>query len=263
MKISHEVPLCMLEESRNFNDGDYCLVHLLDKHLQYRKFFVDSVNMGRTVLLDNSLYELGQQFDIDVFANWIRVLQPTEYIIPDKFDDMHATLNAVDVWKRKYDNLPGKKIGVVQGDSEEELIRCYMELEPLVDKIAFTFMNRPYQQMIHHPNKWVRFMLGRIQYLSTLLKLGIINKDKPHHLLGVAHPQEFLFYGKEFDWIESLDTSSPIVLGIDGYTYDSFFMGDWDKPKTKIADIMEKYIFDDQKERIYKNIEQFRKMIRI
>ncbi len=30
VKISHEVPFCLLEKSREFNDYDYCLPHLMD-----------------------------------------------------------------------------------------------------------------------------------------------------------------------------------------------------------------------------------------
>jgi hypothetical protein len=35
MKVSHEVPLCLLEESLQFNDMDYCLPHLLDQNEEY------------------------------------------------------------------------------------------------------------------------------------------------------------------------------------------------------------------------------------
>ena len=38
MKISHEVPKCLLNNSREFNDYDYCLPHLLDKDEHYRNF---------------------------------------------------------------------------------------------------------------------------------------------------------------------------------------------------------------------------------
>ena len=36
MKISHEVPFCLLEKSREFNDYDYCLPHLLDQNEEYK-----------------------------------------------------------------------------------------------------------------------------------------------------------------------------------------------------------------------------------
>ena len=31
MKVSHEVPRCLLTASTEFNDYDYCLPHLLDQ----------------------------------------------------------------------------------------------------------------------------------------------------------------------------------------------------------------------------------------
>lgn len=260
MKIFHEVPLCLLEESRTFNDGDYALVHLLDQYPKYLDFFVKSLEMGRTVLLDNSLFELGQQFDIDVFARWIDVLRPTEYIIPDKFDDMTTTLVAAEIWNKQYAALPGKKIGVVQGATKAQIIQCYTELEPMVDKIAINFHSVPYLSMVSHPNKWIRLMMGRIEFLSTLLSMGILNKKKPHHLLGSTHPIEFSFYGDGFDWIESLDTSSPIMLGIEGGIYGEK-IGHWQKIKTKMVDVLDIELSAIQKIHIERNILQFRKMV--
>ena len=39
VKISHEVPITLLEESKTFNDYDYCLPHLLDQHDLYEQYF--------------------------------------------------------------------------------------------------------------------------------------------------------------------------------------------------------------------------------
>jgi len=59
MKVSHEVPLCFLEESLKFNDYDYCLPHLMDQYEEYKNFFLKSKNDGRYIMMDNSLHELG------------------------------------------------------------------------------------------------------------------------------------------------------------------------------------------------------------
>ena len=42
VKISHEVPFCLLTKSREFNDYDYCLPHLMDENEEYRVFFQNS-----------------------------------------------------------------------------------------------------------------------------------------------------------------------------------------------------------------------------
>ena len=39
MKVSHETPFAYLEQSLSFNDYDYLLPHLYDKHEEYREFF--------------------------------------------------------------------------------------------------------------------------------------------------------------------------------------------------------------------------------
>ena len=41
MKISHEVPFCLLEKSREFNDYDYCLPHILN--LNNHEFIIPDV----------------------------------------------------------------------------------------------------------------------------------------------------------------------------------------------------------------------------
>jgi len=141
MKISHESPLCLLDRSRSYNDYDYALVHLFETEPTYYQFFKDSLAQGRTVLLDNSIFELGTAFDSDRYAHWIKELKPTEYIIPDVLEDTLGTMdNALD-WKEKYSDLPGKKIGVVQGKSYEDLVQCYDYLDNVigVDKIAISF----------------------------------------------------------------------------------------------------------------------------
>jgi len=51
-----------------------------------------------------------------------------------------------------------------------------------------------------------------------LVKDKVINKDKPHHLLGCALPQEGQFY-EGYDWIYSMDTSNPVVHAIKDVVY--------------------------------------------
>ena len=222
MKISHESPLCLLDRSRSYNDYDYSLVHLFETEPTYLQFFKDSLAQGRTVLLDNSIFELGTAFDSDRYAYWIDELKPTEYIIPDVLEDTLGTMdNALD-WKEKYSNLPGKTIGVVQGKSYEDIVQCYDYLDNVigVDKIAISFDYSYYLEVCPHPNKWMGYALGRVQTLTRLLQDGVINTEKPHHLLGCALPIEFMFYRKEFKWLESLDTSNPIVHALLGIGYE-------------------------------------------
>ena len=63
MLVSHESPIAILEESKSYNDYDYALVHLFESQPEYYSFFKQSLLAGREVLLDNSIFELGEAFD--------------------------------------------------------------------------------------------------------------------------------------------------------------------------------------------------------
>lgn len=261
--ISHESPISLLEESLMYNDYDYCLVHLLEQEPEYEKFFRHSSHEGRRILLDTSIFELGEAFDLEKYVKWVNELAPYEYILPDVLEDANATVQNSEKFIEKYPNLPGKKIGVVQGKSYEELVFCYKYLNETlnVDKIAISFDYSYYRSLAPNPNKWTSFMMGRVLVLNKLMQDGILNKEKPHHLLGCSNPIEFAFYKHpDFNFIESLDTSSPIVHGLNKVYYMGQ-IGDWVKETTKLADLINAKPDEQQKALIYYNIKEFRKYV--
>jgi len=242
IKVSHESPLSMLAISRAYNDFDYALTHLFEEQQGYFNFFKESIEIGRSVLLDCSTFELGEAFDSVKYASWINKLNPTEYIIPDVLESCDETINSAKRWVNDIYNIQtsSRSIGVVQGKNYGELVKCYTALDSLgVDKLAISFDYAYYAEVFPHPNKWVAFMMGRVLTLTRLMNDGVINKNKPHHLLGCSHPREFSFYtGPEYSWIETLDTSSPIVHGLKGISY-SDKIGSWEKEKTKLVDLLD------------------------
>jgi hypothetical protein len=250
------VPISLLNESRNFNNYDYCLVHLLDENPEYFQFFKDSLNMGRTVILDNSVFELEEAFDPDAFADKISILQPTEYIIPDVLDNADATIENVYKWLKDYD-LPGKTIGVIQGQSVADAVRCYREISPLVDKVAVSFNCAFYTG--NSDDKLENWMLGRQSFMRFMFTSDIINVHQPVHLLGCSLPQEFKFYKQpEFSFIESVDTSNPIVHAINGIRYTD--EGLTDKVSTKLIEYLSHTDFD--MELIKYNVDMFRSFVK-
>lgn len=268
MKISHECPLAMLDKSIYFNDYDYALVHLFETEPEYLNFYKKCVSNGRQVLLDNSIFELGKAFESAKFADWISELKPTEYIIPDALENALDTMDNALAWKEDYQDrlkkeLPNtKSIGVVQGKSYTDLVSCYIYMDETigVDKIAISFDYSYYREICPHPNKWMSYAMGRIQTLSRLQEDGIINKDKPHHLLGCALPIEFMFYRQGFDWIETLDTSSPIVHGLLGILYNTG--GLVSKESIKLVDLLHANPTSDQMSIVWRNLNVFRELVR-
>ena len=258
IKIAHEAPKSIFSRVQDFTDYDYALVHLFEEDKDYYNQFKQAVEKGREVILDNSIFELEEAFDAERFAYWINELKPTWYIVPDALEDSVKTCKQMADWNNRYSDLPGKKIGVVQGKTWNDLIHCYMYMNNSdVDMIAISFDYSYYEEEVPHPNKYVSWMLGRIKLLGELEKKGVINVNKPHHLLGCGLPQEFSFYKhSNYDWIYSLDTSNPVVHGLKGISYKD--QGLWNKESQKLFTMINSEVTSRQWSDVLVNIQKFR-----
>jgi len=254
MIISHECPACLLEESRKFNDYDYALVHLFPDHPDYFEFFVESLRMGRTVILDNSLYELGEAFDMKEYAYWINKLHPTAYIVPDAFWDSQKTIELSQEWmlsEGRYLSQDILTIGVAQGSTYKDIVRSYKYMDAVCDIIAFTFKFHPdteveikwpmlelYNTNTNTCTSSARMFINndintsivtytdtdkqawmRYEILRRLMDAGIINTNKWHHLLGIQNTCMLTRMVKDFPWLRSIDTSNPVILGMGDTMY--------------------------------------------
>jgi hypothetical protein len=97
-------------------------------------------------------------------------------------------------------------------------------------------------------------MYGRIELIRVLMERDIVRKDIYHHLLGVSLPQEIIAYSG-FDWIKSVDTSNPIIVGYKGERYTD--SGIDFKPTEKIEELFDKDL-EDKMEDIIFNVNKFK-----
>ena len=234
IKISHEVPLCLLKESLKFNDYDYCLPHLLDQYEEYKNFFIKSKESGRYIIMDNSLHELGVAYDTKRLLYWINELKPNEFIVPDVWEDKTQSVVNAKSWIGV--ELPKEvtKVAVVQAQNLYEAIICYQTYKDLgYKKIAFSYGASYYNDLCPHPNKDLGKAIGRVKVISKLFDLNVINKTDRVHLLGCAVPQEFGWY-KGMSFIESIDTSNPIMAALDSTFYTA--SGLYTKPEANMND---------------------------
>lgn len=236
MKISHEVPLSYLKPSREFNDYDYALSHLFDQSEEYVKFFEESSRIGREIIIDNSAYEISIDpelqklypdgfYDMESYAYWINRIRPTWYVLPDVKSNPNLTTELADYFKKNFpETRCSRSIGVVHGDSLEEMQKCYNELHSRADKLAFSFENWWFD---YAKERDIHIALIRPVILSKLN----IDYSKPHHLLGCILPQEFELYRHNQSWIDSIDTSAPVTNAL-----ENIIMSDWmtSKPETTI-----------------------------
>ena len=188
--------------------------------------------------MDNSLHELGEAYDTKRLLHWIEHLEPNEFIVPDVWLNQTATLDNAKYWMKNYE-LPENttKVAVVQAKDYYESIQCYSILQMQgYQKIAFSYGADWYADEFPHPNPLVGKMMGRIMAISKMYKSNLIEKGDRVHLLGCALPQEFGYYA-DFPFIESIDTSNPIIHGLQGVKYSS--LGLLTKSSTKIDQIEE------------------------
>tara|TARA_R110000782_G_scaffold20022_1_gene54288 strand:+ start:72 stop:866 length:795 start_codon:yes stop_codon:yes gene_type:complete len=258
-KVSHELPINMLSRSYDINDYEYCLPHLLDQNEMYKKHFIKAKKDGRYIIMDNSLHELGVAYDTDRLLHWVHELEPNEFIVPDVWQDKTATLVNAKQWISI--NLPKNttKVAVVQAQNYPEALECYSILQTQgYKKIAFSYGADWYAKEFPHPNPLVGKMMGRIMTISKMYKSNIINKSDRVHLLGCALPQEFRYYG-DFPFIESIDTSNPIIHGLEGIKYSS--NGLYTKSSTKIDKVSIISLTPKILYNIHHNITQFKKYL--
>ena len=285
MLVSHESPISMLEDSREYNDYDYALVHLFETHPEYYSFFKQSLLQGREVLLDNSIFELGHSFDPSKYAEYVKELKPTYYIVPDVLEDSQKTISSFHKFKMQYPDLPGLTIGVVQGKTYQQLVKCYKYMSQHADYIAISFDYSWYKTIGHyesierprvvmhvehksmydklHKQDEHRTVLelladGRRKFINMLIDDGIWNHNKPHHLLGNSLPQEMKHY-TDIKSIRSVDTSNPVVAGIKGIRYIKDY-GMIQKPSTMLADLIDHEVTEDEKFDINYNVQQYKQL---
>lgn len=207
--ISHEVPRCLLKQSRSFNDFDYAFAHLHNDP-DFHLFYKESVDLGRKVLLDNSAFELGAGI-FDTFGDIIVDLKPTWYVVPDVRHDGPATIASYEKFIETFPDLPGTAICAIQGETFEDLADCYKFMIEKTGKIAIPFDSKGYDQTL---KPWER----RPAFLEKLSQMPFW-KENPMHLFGTYAAKEFLSPVYRSVKFGTVDTSNPVTAAAEGWRY--------------------------------------------
>jgi hypothetical protein len=269
MKVSHELPLKLMHHSDKWNDYEYCLPHLVDKYDQYRTHFQVARLNKRFIMMDNGLFEGVTHTTQDLLSK-INLIRPNVFIVPDAWNDSTTTLVNAKNWILNHKpKLPEGThlMAVLQGKTLTELITSYQTLVDMGYKhIAFNHSSIAYQDMfkdkessLPEDKKILNYqMFGRMELIRKLVETNTIVKSVYHHLLGCSLPQEFMAY-KDWDFIKSVDTSNPILVGADGNRYQE--NGLTYKPKEKLEYYFEKDL-SSKIEDITFNVQKFKQFIK-
>jgi len=257
MKISHEVPSCLLTASPEFNDYDYCLPHLLDQDKDYLQYFKNAKESGRYIIMDNSLHELGEAYDHKRLLHWVKELEPNEFIVPDVWMECHMTAAQAKYWKQFEYPEDTKITAVIQGKDKNEAYLCAnLLMNQGYDKLCVSYGATWYNDFFPHANPDMGKALGRIRFVQGLLKLDHL-KDVKYHLLGCSIPQEFGWYDNH-PQIVSIDTSNPIMAALEGTMYSEHGLNK--KPKANMNDHFEMAFEDVDYQLILHNTTKFREI---
>ena len=262
--VSHESPIQLFYESLKYNDYQYCLVHLMEENDEYKDWFL-TVNkrFGADVLLDNSIFELGESFDPKKYAYWLREINPNYYIVPDVLEDAKGTMYQWQNWSLNHKPAENKslKIGVVQGKTWQELVDCYRFMAEEADYVAISFDYSYYTYTGYGRDKLDLWCTGRQRFIQDLIDKGYWEWSKPHHLLGCSLAKEFGYYvDRSITNIRSCDTSNPIVAALKGLRYNGN-LGLQQKPSTMLCDLIKAEVDEDTLELVQYNTKMFKQIL--
>lgn len=256
MKISHEVPLSLLELNNGWSDYDYLLPHLLDKHSEYKEYFLKARKDERFIICDNGLFE-GVTHTVQDLLEKINLIQPDIFIVPDEWNNSIITAKNAKYWKQFTLPERTKLMIVLQGKTVNEIHLLYQQCIDLgYTHFAFNHSSVVYQELGGSENELANQSVGRVMLIEYLRSQKVIKDHHYIHLLGASTPQEFTYYRDNCpNLIKSVDTSNPIIVGALGQRYDN--VGLLTKPKNKIEEFMEKDL-ESQIEDIIFNINKFK-----
>lgn len=266
--IYHESPLDIFDDVQKATGGDYFLVHLFETNPAYKEKAKEAVAKGREVILDNSIFELGEAFDMAKFAAEVIDLRPTWYIVPDVLENGPLTGHNFLTWIFQYKSLVDRytngeshMMATVQGRDFDEIATCYKLFDKMgVQRIGIPFDLSYYCKTHPDPNHLISWSKGRPALLKALEENGVLNRNKEHHLLGCACAGEGYTYSQDKrDWyyITSVDTSSPVVRGLQGQGYPDKTWGNVDKPDTKLYTLMDDKVSPAARKVVLDNIKTF------
>ena len=262
---AHESPLSLMNWVGCEEDYAYALVHHFENNEEgYFDYFKRMLAENKEVVLDNSIFELKEAFEGKEFVKWIERLEPTYYIIPDVLEEGYSTMTNFVNWVKEYKEVPGMKMGVVQGTTYQEIADCYNFMKDYADYVCISFDMSYYNVTGLGREESLRRCTGRQRLVQQLIDDGHWAWHKPHHLLGCSLAREFKWYiDNNIYNIRSLDTSNPVIAGIAGKTYngtlgleEEFHLAD------KLGEVFRAEEFsDDIKDDIKYNIESFQKIV--
>lgn len=224
MKLGIICPVTHLNDFAVLSNFHLVLPHLY--HLPgYFNFYKERAQKGDFVLLDTSVFELGESVAGEDLIKYALELGASEMVAPEVIGDalksMERLSNFLRLCKEKKVGIP--VLAVTQGNSFTELKDYFFKLNSLegVSSLGIPF-DIEYENL--YPcikSLTLRRVLNRWYFVATvnLLARELNVTIKPTHLMGLSDGVELQLY-RDIPWIRSNDSSSAFVHGSAGILYN-------------------------------------------
>lgn len=178
---------------------------VVEKPHQYKKLLE---GFKGTLILDNSLIELGVPVPVETMVTAAAIVQPNFVVLPDKLNDREETVRlAIETIQHHGDKFPGCGFMLAaQGKDVDDAIWCVDEVVKKFPKAAF---------MIGVPREVTNRQGSRIPLVHKLT----LNKYRVH-LLGMSNNFHDDIACTKMYGVEGIDSASPLRAGWEGKRYD-------------------------------------------
>jgi hypothetical protein len=211
MLLANIVPNGLNQLAERYNDLHLLLVQWAMKDAAYRNFYTSS---HKYRILDNGLYEEGVSINIDTLLEYAQKLKVNEVIAPDVMFNFPRTnenmYEFIDACYKKKTAFGGVINGVVCGDSQHELERCYKFYLDMPEVSIISFSRRG---CMFEGNRWHDHARERL--VECCIKKYNTNHKKIH-LLGANGIRDYYIR-----WPEE-------VRSIDSKQLATTTLGKWD-----------------------------------
>ena len=241
-------PELLTELIKSHVDGHYHLLlahDICERKAEYARIFggnrkLSASYASNTVILDNSVVELGDAVNVDFIIDAAEVCNPDVIVLPDVYTDGPATVQAVkealDTWILPISRTPrGRYIRymiVPQGKTRDEFIDCAYQLATLTEnytEVCWWGIPRNYREQ----NIGSRQDAVKICYT--------FGQQKFMHLLGFSNDLVDDLFSARSPYVRGIDSAVPLRAATQGIEFTMTTKlgprGDWWEHPGKVTEL--------------------------
>lgn len=196
------------------------LAHLVDTNEVYCNFYKTRSELGDTIIMDCSAFELGESYHPHKLVELGQKCGAHAIVLPDyPFQHSSKTIDAAMIWAKEIKQAGFATMFVPQSEQGDmtDWINCYnwAKENSDIDIIGMSILGIP--------NAWCHIpkMYARVVATEYLKSTGQFADNKYHHYLGLnSSPNVEVPSLLIMKALDSCDSSNPVWTGINGLQYN-------------------------------------------